>query len=371
MNDLLQGTVPLDNFDRGTILPLNIIEPIAWHDQPVPPRRWIVDPLIPQGAVTLITGHGGTGKSTIALQLLVAAALKRDWFRWPTRPCKALGMFCEDTADELHRRTVDIVRHYDAELGDLENLRLVSRVGVDNLLMEFENQWSPGEETALYGQVLNEATNFGAEIVVLDSLHDLYGGNENSRPQARQFVNSLRTIATETSGAVLLVGHPSRAGLESGSGEAGSTAWHNAVRSRLFLRKASPERDGPVEYVLESAKSNYGGKFEPVGLTWSDGVFVRDMPAVGMMDSLEKSRAETVFLDCLDTLDKQGINVSPSEHAGSYAPRTMARMPESGPLGQRQLELAMHRLLSAETIHNAPYGAPSRGSRRLERVDEK
>ncbi len=176
--DPLAGTVALADVGHGTIAKLQIIDPITWHGKLIPPRRWIVDPLIPEGAVTLITGHGGTGKSTMALQLLVCTALGRDWFGWPTRPCKAIGLFCEDNADELHRRTADIVRHYDAELGDLENLRLVTRVGADNLLMEFENQWSPGEETPLYGQILNEATNFGAEIVVLDSLHDLYGGYE-------------------------------------------------------------------------------------------------------------------------------------------------------------------------------------------------
>ena len=66
---------------------------------------------------------------------------------------------------------------------------------------------------------------------------------------------------------MLLIAHPSRAGIETGSGESGSTAWHNATRSRMFLRNADPGRDGPFERVLESRKANYSSAFDSIGLT--------------------------------------------------------------------------------------------------------
>ena len=150
------------------VAPLDIIEPIAWQGQDIPPRRWLVEPLIPEGAVSALYGNGGEGKSIVALQLLIAAALGRDWLGLPVRRCKALGIFCEDEPEELHRRVSAILKFYDAEPGDLEGLRLVSRVGTMNAMLEYPDRWNPGEETAFFGQVMNQALEFGAELVVLE-----------------------------------------------------------------------------------------------------------------------------------------------------------------------------------------------------------
>ena len=98
---------------------IEILDPITWQDQPIPERRWLVADLIPMQNVTMLSGDGGVGKSIVALQLMVACAIEHRWLGQQTRPCKVFGLFCEDDADELHRRLGDIARHYDAEFGDL------------------------------------------------------------------------------------------------------------------------------------------------------------------------------------------------------------------------------------------------------------
>ena len=157
--------------------------PADWQGRPVPERRWIVDRLIPYRNVTMKSGDGGVGKSLITLQLLASSALRTSWLGRAVMPCRALGVFCEDDEEELHRRLHQICEHHGAQLGDLGNLRLMCRVGLDSVMMNFDGQ-SAGEVTDFYNQVLNHARDFGARIVVLDSLHDLFSGNENSRPQA-------------------------------------------------------------------------------------------------------------------------------------------------------------------------------------------
>jgi hypothetical protein len=62
-------------------------------------------------------------------------------------------------------------------------------------------------------------------------------GNENDRAQARQFIGMLRGLAIRHECAVLLLSHPSVAGIASGGGSSGSTAWNNSVRSRLYLSR--------------------------------------------------------------------------------------------------------------------------------------
>ena len=181
---------------RGITEPqIKILDPITWHDQPVPERQWLVPDLIPINNVTKLDGEGAAGKSILVLQLMVACALGKQWLGQQTRPCKVFGLFCEDDDDELHRRLVEICRYYDASLGDLENLKLCCRVGLDNALMEWRSPWEAGETTWLHAQVMNSAIDFGAELFVADSLHDIFVGNENARPQVRQFVQGLREIA--------------------------------------------------------------------------------------------------------------------------------------------------------------------------------
>jgi hypothetical protein len=103
--------------------PLAYIDPITLHGQPVPERRWLVEGLVPHGAVTLLGGDGGLGKTLLAQQLVTAAAIGKKWVGLPTAAVKAIGVFCEDDRDELHRRQSDINRHYGCEMGDLEHCR--------------------------------------------------------------------------------------------------------------------------------------------------------------------------------------------------------------------------------------------------------
>ena len=349
------------------IRPLDVIDPLSWQDQPLPERRWLVDGLIPLHNVTMLGGDGGLGKSLLALQLLSACALGKPWLGRSTLPCKALGIFCEDDGDELHRRLGDVCRHYDAEFGDLENLQLTSRVGLDNALMEWKSQWEGGEVTGLHSLIMNFALDFGAQVVVLDSLHDVFAGNENARPQARQFINALRTIATEIDGAVVLTSHPSLSGRNSGTGEAGSTAWNNAVRSRLYLVR---EDDAPQdERVLKTMKANYSPLGNEITLKWQDGVFAPDHPETGVLGSIEKSRAENTFLEAFDRLAAQGQTVNTNSNQPNYAPKLMAKMGLSNGIKVRDLENAMFRLLNSGDIKIQRTGPPARQRISIVRAD--
>ncbi len=101
--------IPLDEYERhrkaaAPPAPLDVFVAGQWQGKEPPARRWIVDGILPEGAVTMLSGHGASGKSIIALQLAIACALGRDWLGRTVRPCKALVMACEDEPDELHRR---------------------------------------------------------------------------------------------------------------------------------------------------------------------------------------------------------------------------------------------------------------------------
>jgi len=317
-----------------------LIDPVRWEGQPVPPRRWMVEGRIPDADTTLLYGHGGEGKSWLALQLAVCAATGLPWLGLSTKSCPVFYFSAEDTRDELHNRLSQITSALGVSFADLENLSLADRCDQDNILMEFDRHTERGEETSVYWQILNHALSMSAGLIVLDSKHNLFAGNENSRPVAFAFMRALRHMARETQAAVVLIDHPSREGRKSGEGDGGNTAWHNAARARLYLTASDTERD---VRTLSTKKQNYAAKAEDLTIKWQDGLFVPiGLPESGLIDRLHQRSAETAFLECLAALCGEGFFPSVSAAAReNYAPRLMLGRPEVKGFNFGQLERAM------------------------------
>ncbi len=207
----------------------------------------------------------------------------------------------------------------------------------------------------------------GAQIVVIDTAADTFGGEENFRAQVRAYINLLRGLAQRIDGAVILSAHPSNAGIQTGTGLSGSTAWNNSVRSRLFLARekrgegADAREDGNVR-VLKRMKSNYSSINDQVRMTWENGVFVPEA-AGGVLDrQIAAAHAEDVFLRGLAMLTERGISLSPNT-SSTFAPKRIAELG----LGVCKAELAaaMNRLLVARRIRVEEFGPPSTRRSRL------
>ena len=351
---------------------LKTLDLITLDGKPVPERRWMVRDWIPHGNVTMLAGDGGIGKSLLAMQLLTCAATGKDWLGRETMPCRAVGVFCEDDADELHRRQQAINEHYGLEYGDLENLLYVPRIGQDNALMTYGKFENHGENTEFLQQIHNLTQDFGAQLLVLDSLHDLYTGNENNRVQARQFVQKGAELARNMDGTVVFTAHPSLDGLKTGSGTSGSTAWNNAARSRLYLTRPRKEDDDPDndERGLSPKKANYSKAGNEITVRWRDGVFVaKDAPS-GTVAAIDRRNAERVFLELLDRTEEENRPVSENNHAGNYAPKMFAKRPINSRQGfnKREFEWAMERLFDDGKIKVEEYGRKSDMRRKIIRA---
>ena len=70
------------------------------------------------------------------------------------------------------------------DFADLGDLNLSSRVGDDTVLMEWGKWGTPGLETPVFNQIMGYCKNNGVQCLVLDSLHDIFGGEENREPWA-------------------------------------------------------------------------------------------------------------------------------------------------------------------------------------------
>ncbi len=352
--------------------PLAPIDPSILADIPVPQRRWLVPDWVPLARATALYGAGGEGKTLLAQMLATACAIGDKWLGLPVLRCNSLLQFCEDDLDEMQRRQEDINRHYNCTFADLGAMRWLPRLGHDNALMTFDGR---PKHTPLFDQLLSTAQTHGAQLVISDTLADIFSGNENDRGQARAFAQqTLGLLARETQGAVIALAHPSRAGMNSGSGESGSTAWIGTFRSQLYL--STPKTEGEAEpadpdaRVLARRKSNAARRNETIELRWKEGVFVSTSLPTGIIGSIERRTCERVFLDLLDKTTAEGQPVSSASRSGNFAPRLFGTRPDRERFARGDFERAMQALFASRQIVSAPYGRKGDQRTRLMRAEE-
>ena len=180
-----------------------------------------------------------------------------DWFGFPVkRGAKCLYVSCEDTQEELFRRW-QMRRDRAGSVKD-GLVALWSRFSKISLLCEADRNGNL-KRAPFFHELKSRARKFfGTEggVLILDTVSDIFGGNENDRGQVSRFVKGfLGDIASDLGVTLVVVGHPAK-NAASGSAYSGSTAWEGAFRCRWELNYQKQDRtDGLLELVL--AKGNY------------------------------------------------------------------------------------------------------------------
>lgn len=235
------------------------------------PLDWAVQDLFRIGSVGLISGNGGAGKSTLMMQLATCAVLGLPWLGYAVKPMKALMLACEDDREIVRLRQRWINRALGREMEDVldAGLDIIPRELDENTLMEPERFTRKMQRTPLMDKLILRCRRTGIQLVIIDTVSDTFGGRDMDGRQVRQFVKEMRHLAVMIGGTVLLLQHPSMYGRKTGTGEAGSVQWENAVRSRLYVHKHQQ-----LGLVLEGMKANYSGKAPPLKIRWERGVFV-------------------------------------------------------------------------------------------------
>ena len=336
------------------------------HGQPIPTRKWLVEDLVPLEHVTMLYGDGGTGKSLLALQLAVATAGGQAWVGRDVRSGSALFISAEDDVHELHRRLAAAATDAGLTLQDLDRLTVRSLAGEDATLATFDRAGLLAT-TGLLAEIEAQMVRDAPTLIVLDTLNDLYAGDENDKSQARRFVGLLRRLAIRHTCAVVLLAHPSKSGMSSGRGDSGSVAWGNSARGRLYLTR--DQRDGyepdPNARILTNMKANHGPIGDTIRVRYHGGIFVATGVASGsgasglhggenIMD-----KAKRVFVVLLRQFNANGLKVNAS--AGpNYAPKVFAEHPDSEGVQKGAFKSAMHQLISEGAIRNEQSGPPSK-----------
>lgn len=269
--------------------------------EPEPPQ-FIIPDWLPCGYATLLAGHGGVGKSGIALHIACCMALGRPFFGLEARQCRILYLSCEDRSSVLHWRLSRICAEMGIRISDLkDNFFPLDLVGYDAVLYQTPNR-DRDFQTMGYWELAERMKSY--DVVFIDGITDTYGGNENDKAEVKRYVNSLVRMVDAANGAVLLVGHVNKvtAGATEGTSEgySGTTAWHNAVRARWYLY---PEKEDQVKtggLFLDLQKSNLGRSDQTLKFQWDDEKHLFLGQAVGADESLLDRRLR-------EDMEREGI----------------------------------------------------------------
>ena len=352
-------------------LKLPFINMSTWDADPVPERQWAVEDRIPLKQTYLFTGNGAVGKSLVDLQRAVAHVLGKPWLGMPVRQGPAIYMGAEDDEDELHIRLAAILDYYQATFAEVieGGLHLLSYVGEDCML-GVPNKSGMIEPTPLCGMLRETALDIKPAAMMIDTVADVYGGSEIDRGQTTQFVKLMNGIAVAGNCSVGILAHPSVAGMSTGTGLSGSTAWHNKVRARAYMKAMETERGDepdPDAKSIQFMKNNYGRQGDTLQLRWQRGVYVLESAPNSLERLAEDQKVDHRFLDLLGQFYGQDRNLSDKPTAHAYAPKVFSEQKgkDGKRISKRHFEGAMQRLFEANKIHIENYGAASRGRTRL------
>ena len=251
--------------------------------RPIKPVQWVWDQRIPRKEVTLLSGHGGAGKSMLALMLAL-----HGWAGWPawgaaTERCRVAFYSAEDDESTLLRR----VKFICAKLGLPEpnpdsGFFLLDANESPELYIP-ERSGNPATTTFAYEHLREFMATHRVDLLFVDGASDTFTGDEIRRAQVRAFVRKLAALARKFNAAVVLLAHVDKAtsrGTADGTDSySGSTAWHNSVRSRLYL-----SQQGAGRLVLEHQKSNHGPLAPALRFDWSEGDVPRLRDGPGLPD---------------------------------------------------------------------------------------
>lgn len=209
----------------------------------IPAPEPLIDGLLNKGALTVLWGRPGAGKSFIALDWAASIASGSWWFGRPAHPGPVLYVAAEGSGG-LGRRLAawETSRHVDVDAGG----RFHALPVAVNFL---DAEW--------VAPLIELAVELGPVLIVVDTLaRVMVGGDENAARDMGRLVDSCGRLISATGSAVKLVHHDTKAG----ETMRGSSALLGAVDMSIECRA-----DGQA-ITLRCEKSKDAEPFETIRL---------------------------------------------------------------------------------------------------------
>lgn len=276
--------------------------------------EYMVDGVILANDATALYGDGGSGKTTMAEQLAIAMVLERRWLgeKIKAEPGNVLIMSGESDEKEVPFRLQRILAGMDA-IPDDDDVALLNKhiiayplFDVSPCLIRADKSTKKVTTTVAYKWLRNRMAQHRPKLLILDSLYNFYSDDEKDKPVVHQFAMLVRRLAKNFNCAVVLIGHPSLSGMESGRGTSGATTWFNAFRGWVFVEAQNVDevKEGHDRiHKLTAKKAQYAPAGKVIEAYWHKGCYRH------VTDDEKEDRTEAAkdkFLELLAQAVKEG-----------------------------------------------------------------
>jgi putative DNA primase/helicase len=175
----------------------------------IPPREYMIYPIIPIQGLAMIFAERGIGKTFIAICLGIAVALGIDFLKWKVKKArKVLYVDGEMPVNSMQERLIALLSSQNMEMPDTDYFCLITP--------DLQKRAMPDLSTA-DGQRMIEPMVANADLIILDNLSTLCRtGKENEGESwlaVQQWLLSLR----QRQKSVLIVHHAGKSGQQRGT----------------------------------------------------------------------------------------------------------------------------------------------------------
>ncbi|WAC55019.1 AAA family ATPase [Gordonia sp. SL306] len=197
----------------------------------------LVKDVLDAGGLSMLIGHRGTYKTTVALAIALCIACGIWWGRHQTTRGRVLYLVGEGGGRAFGIRIEAWLTHH-----------RITREEIRPWFMGL-NGAAPFMSAA-WDELVDVAKEFGPSLIVVDTLarHQL-GLEENSNSDASEALSKADHLRAQTGAAVMVLHHPPK----SGGGGRGAGAWEGGADSVFLLEKDEPVK-GQVKMTTTKQK---------------------------------------------------------------------------------------------------------------------
>jgi hypothetical protein len=343
---------------------LRIIDMNRLRSAEIQPPAFLVRPLIPRGHLTLFGGHGGSGKSSLALVLGAHVAAGRDWAGLEVKRGRVLVASFEDREELVLFRLRAIADEYALSLFDIQaGMTIVDATEADAIVTEASaggiRRVVPSRDGEALAAMVREQQ---PDLLIVDNASDSYDGEENNRRQVRAFIRYLVNTVKGHNGAALLLAHIDKGAAKFGSNRnsySGSTGWHNSARSRIAL----------IDDELRQEKLNVGKRLDIAArIAWTKaGVPVPGTSAAAVAArSAADAADDAALIACFRAAAEAGQIVPAADSGPSTTWHVLSAFPECSEAlraDRPRLRAAVTRLLRGGAVLRETHRTPDRKTR--------
>jgi hypothetical protein len=254
---------PRDGFDEDELAPWDHPGPrmmSARADSITPTKpEWLWDRWLATGALHLIVGRQGGGKSTLAAWLTAQVTMGRAY---PDDPecrehCTVATLSLEEAPDRLVARLL-------AAGADVARVEVLSDVeDVDDEGRPFRRPWRLPKDCSVLETFIRDA---GVRLLIVDGLGYSIVGDSHNYAVVGSALSALSGVAERTHCAIVGLTHPPKGASDPVTAAIGSTAW-TAIARIVWVLGTDPEDETEQRRVCRVSKTNYRPPDNGLGFT--------------------------------------------------------------------------------------------------------